>query len=74
VYQALTGPPSDGCENGGAMAARVCLAAPELSLIYAKPRLETGNEPPDHQGIAIPEDRRELQLILEWLRNNAQYE
>lgn len=70
VYQNLTGPPSEGCETG-AIQARVCKLAPEKSLLYTKPRLETGAEPSDHKGIAFPEDTLALKLILEWIRNDA---
>jgi hypothetical protein len=71
VFQVLTGPPSTGCENGGDMAARVCTARPEVSLLYTKPRLETGSEASDHKGIAFPEDTLALKLILEWIKNDA---
>lgn len=70
VFEVLTAPPSEGCDTG-AVQARVCTAKPEASLLYTKPRLETGSEPSDHKGIAFPEDTLALKLILEWIRNGA---
>lgn len=71
VYRNLTEPPMAGCENGGATAARVCLTKPDASLFYTKPRLETGDQPSDHKGIAFPEDSNAIKLILEWISGGA---
>jgi hypothetical protein len=70
VYDVLTKPDSTGCASG--TPARVCVAMPELSLFYTKPRLETGGTPPDHLGIAFPESTPIIQTILAWIQGGAQ--
>ncbi|MBA3538273.1 MAG: hypothetical protein H0T79_01470 [Deltaproteobacteria bacterium] len=49
--------------------ARVCLSAPDASLFYTKPRLETGAT--DHSGISFPEDSTLIRVILGWIQKGA---
>jgi hypothetical protein len=51
---------------------RVCLSRPTSSLLYTKPRLETGDTASDHLGIAFPDGSTVLDVILAWISNGAQ--
>jgi hypothetical protein len=71
VYAVLMAGGQSACDNP-ATPERLCVTDPKASLFYTKPRLETGNEPSDHLGIAFPEDDPFIQTILQWITNGAQ--
>jgi hypothetical protein len=72
VYEALLAPSQEGCETGEAgMEARVCLVAPDMSLLLRRP-LREYDTIADHPNVTFnsPEDL-DYQMILRWIQNGA---